>query len=62
ACFDIQKICDFSHIMLRKRFRSSYESSPSVSPPELPLRKRYCGTSELVEDNEDDDDEEDEEI
>ncbi|GKC84611.1 hypothetical protein Tco_1140328, partial [Tanacetum coccineum] len=27
--------------MLRKRFRSSYESSPSVSPPDLPSRKRY---------------------
>ncbi|GJV08142.1 hypothetical protein Tco_1345798 [Tanacetum coccineum] len=45
----------------RKRFRSSYESSPSVSSPDLPLRKRYRGTSELVEDSEEDD-EEDEEI
>ncbi|GKC25228.1 hypothetical protein Tco_1027378, partial [Tanacetum coccineum] len=41
---------------------SSCESSPSVSPPDLPLRKRYHGTSKLVEDNEEDDDEEDEEI
>ncbi|GJY88137.1 hypothetical protein Tco_0502765 [Tanacetum coccineum] len=35
-----------------KRFRSSYESSPSSSPPDLPSRKRYQGTSELVEDDE----------
>ncbi|GKC68927.1 hypothetical protein Tco_1114810, partial [Tanacetum coccineum] len=33
---------------------SSYESSPSVSPPDLLLRKRYRGTSELVEDSEED--------
>ncbi|GKG48728.1 hypothetical protein Tco_0512875, partial [Tanacetum coccineum] len=39
-----------------KRFRSSYESSPSVSPPELPLWKRYQGTSKLVEDSEEDND------
>ncbi|GJX44873.1 hypothetical protein Tco_0261549 [Tanacetum coccineum] len=45
-----------------KRFRSSYESSPSLSPPDLPSRKRYRGTSEFVEDSEEDDDEEDEEI
>ncbi|GKE38411.1 hypothetical protein Tco_1461816 [Tanacetum coccineum] len=47
---------------LCKRFRSSYESSPYVSPPDLPSRKHYRGTSELVEDSEEDDDEEDEEI
>ncbi|GKG60810.1 hypothetical protein Tco_0614372, partial [Tanacetum coccineum] len=51
-----------SESALCKRFRSSYESSPSVSPPDLPLRKRYRGTSELVEDSEEDDNEEDEEI
>ncbi|GJY63503.1 hypothetical protein Tco_0464963, partial [Tanacetum coccineum] len=47
-----------------KRFRSSYKSSPSSSPPDLPSWKRYRGTSELVEDDmeEDDDEEEDEEI
>ncbi|GKE82743.1 hypothetical protein Tco_1552743, partial [Tanacetum coccineum] len=45
-----------------KRFRPSYERSPSVSPPDLPLRKRYRSTSKLVEDSEEDDDEEDEEI
>ncbi|GJZ24096.1 hypothetical protein Tco_0561555 [Tanacetum coccineum] len=47
---------------LCKRFRSSYESSPSVSPPDLPSRKRYRGTSELVEDIKEEDNEEDEEI
>ncbi|GKG56212.1 hypothetical protein Tco_0577287, partial [Tanacetum coccineum] len=43
-----------------KRFRSSYESSP---PPNLPSRKRYRGTSELVEDDdeEENDEEEDDE-
>ncbi|GJT79205.1 hypothetical protein Tco_1053547 [Tanacetum coccineum] len=45
-----------------KRFRSTYESLPSLSPPDLPLRKHYRGTSELVEDSEEDDDEEDEKI
>ncbi|GKD42747.1 hypothetical protein Tco_1267392 [Tanacetum coccineum] len=40
------------------RFRYFYESSPSSSPLDLPSRKRYRGTSKLVED----DDEEDEEI
>ncbi|GKA49317.1 hypothetical protein Tco_0742390 [Tanacetum coccineum] len=47
-----------SESTFRKRFRSSYNSSPSSSPPDFPSRKRYRGTSELVED----DDEEDEEI
>ncbi|GJW00720.1 hypothetical protein Tco_1555971 [Tanacetum coccineum] len=42
--------------------RSSYESSPSLSPLDLPSRKRFQGTSELVEDSEEDDNEEDEEI
>ncbi|GJW92007.1 hypothetical protein Tco_0169560 [Tanacetum coccineum] len=51
-----------SESALHKRFRSSYESSPSVSPLDLPSRKHYRGTSELVEDSEEDDDEEDEEI
>ncbi|GJR55828.1 hypothetical protein Tco_1406349 [Tanacetum coccineum] len=45
-----------------KRFRSSHESLPSLSPPDLPSRKRYRGTFELIEDDEEDDDEEDEEI
>ncbi|GKA65028.1 hypothetical protein Tco_0764735 [Tanacetum coccineum] len=56
------EVAAMSDSALRKRFRSSCESSPSVSPPDLPLRKRYRRTSELVEDSEDDDDEEDEEI
>ncbi|GJX44339.1 reverse transcriptase domain-containing protein [Tanacetum coccineum] len=51
-----------SESAFRKKFRSSYESLPSVSPPDLPSRKHYRGTSELVEDSEEDDDEEDEEI
>ncbi|GJS30206.1 hypothetical protein Tco_0490826 [Tanacetum coccineum] len=33
---------------------SSYESSPSVSPPDLPSRKHYRGTYELVDDSEED--------
>ncbi|GJS62837.1 hypothetical protein Tco_0677401 [Tanacetum coccineum] len=44
-----------------KRFKSSYKSLPSSSPPDLPLRKRYQGTSELVEDDEEGDDEEEDE-
>ncbi|GKB60275.1 hypothetical protein Tco_0916461 [Tanacetum coccineum] len=45
----------------RKRFRSSYESSPSLSLPYLPSRKRYRGTSKLVDDSGEDEDEEIEE-
>ncbi|GKD82649.1 hypothetical protein Tco_1349488, partial [Tanacetum coccineum] len=56
------KVAAMSESTFRKRFRSFYESSPSVSPPDLPSRKRYRGTSELVEDSEEDDNEEDEEI
>ncbi|GJW17089.1 hypothetical protein Tco_0024525, partial [Tanacetum coccineum] len=48
------EVAAMSESAFRKRFRSSYESSPSVSPPDLPSRKRYRGTSELVEDNEED--------
>ncbi|GKF21612.1 hypothetical protein Tco_0070250, partial [Tanacetum coccineum] len=55
-------VAAMSESVLRNRFRSSYESSSYVSPPDLPLRKLYRGTSELVEDSEEDDDEEDEEI
>ncbi|GKE50399.1 hypothetical protein Tco_1481657, partial [Tanacetum coccineum] len=40
-----------------KRFRSSYESSPSSSPPDLPLRKRSRSTYELVEEEDDEVDE-----
>ncbi|GJS30205.1 hypothetical protein Tco_0490825 [Tanacetum coccineum] len=56
------KVVAMSESDIRKRFRSSYESLPSLSPPDLSLRKRYRGTSELVEDSGEDDDEEDEEI
>ncbi|GJY26605.1 hypothetical protein Tco_0401331 [Tanacetum coccineum] len=55
------EVAAMSEFALRKRFWSSCESSPSVSLPDLPLRKRYHGTSELVEGSEEDDDEEDEE-
>ncbi|GJX58382.1 hypothetical protein Tco_0289772 [Tanacetum coccineum] len=58
----IAKVAAMFESAFRKRFRSSYESSPYVSPPDLPLRKRYRGTSELVEDSEEDEDEELEEI
>nr|GEX57020.1 hypothetical protein [Tanacetum cinerariifolium] len=40
----------------------SFKCSPSLSPPDLPLRKRYRHTFELVKDSEEDDEEEDEEI
>ncbi|GJV34601.1 hypothetical protein Tco_1395001 [Tanacetum coccineum] len=36
----------------RKRYRSSYETPSPSSSPILPIRKRYRGTSELVEDPE----------
>ncbi|GJZ83201.1 hypothetical protein Tco_0648374, partial [Tanacetum coccineum] len=55
------EVAAISEFAFRKRFRSSYESSPSLSPPYLPLRKRYRGTSELVEESEEDDDKEIEE-
>ncbi|GKD79567.1 hypothetical protein Tco_1342188, partial [Tanacetum coccineum] len=58
----MEEVAAMSESALRKRFRSSYESSPPVSPLDLPSRKRYRCTSELVEDNEEDDDEEDEDI
>nr|GEW30495.1 hypothetical protein [Tanacetum cinerariifolium] len=63
------EVAAMSDLAFCKRFRSSYESSPSSSPPDIPLRKRYQGTSELVEDDMDveddeegDDKEEDEEM
>ncbi|GKE12455.1 hypothetical protein Tco_1416006 [Tanacetum coccineum] len=58
----VAEVATMSDSAFRKRFRSSYESSPSSSPPDLPLRKRYRDTSELVEvDNEEGDDEEEDE-
>ncbi|GKC19222.1 hypothetical protein Tco_1021372, partial [Tanacetum coccineum] len=47
-------VAAMSESALCKRFWSSYKSSPSVSPPDLLSRKRYRGTSELVEDSEED--------
>ncbi|GJR50212.1 APOBEC/CMP deaminase [Tanacetum coccineum] len=63
----IAEVAAMSDSAFCKRFRSSYESLPSSSPPpKLPSRKRYRGTSELVEDDDeeekDDEEEEDEEI
>ncbi|GJZ04118.1 hypothetical protein Tco_0537393 [Tanacetum coccineum] len=48
------KVAAMSESAFCKRFRSSYESSPSLSPPDLPSRKLYRGTFELVEDSEED--------
>ncbi|GJW05859.1 hypothetical protein Tco_1568282 [Tanacetum coccineum] len=42
-----------SPFSFRKRYRSSYETSSSSSPPTLPSQKRHVGTSEIVEDIED---------
>ncbi|GJT96863.1 hypothetical protein Tco_1092381 [Tanacetum coccineum] len=56
------EVAAMSESVFCKRFRSSYESSPSVSPLDLPSRKRYRGTSELVEDSKEDNDEEDKKI
>ncbi|GKE70438.1 hypothetical protein Tco_1528510 [Tanacetum coccineum] len=59
----IANVAAMSDLAFRKRFRSSYESSPSPLPPDLPSWKRYRGISKLVEDDkeEDDDEEEDDE-
>ncbi|GJY20680.1 hypothetical protein Tco_0393246 [Tanacetum coccineum] len=56
----ITGVAAMSESAFRKRFRSSYESSPSSSPPDLPSRKHYRGTSELVEDDDEEEDEDDE--
>ncbi|GKE58849.1 hypothetical protein Tco_1498034, partial [Tanacetum coccineum] len=58
----IAEVAAMSESAFCKRFRSSYESSLFVSPPDLPSWKRYRGTSELVEDSDEEDDEEDEGI
>ncbi|GKC88482.1 hypothetical protein Tco_1149131 [Tanacetum coccineum] len=55
------EVAAMSDSAFRKRFRSSYESLPSSSPPDLPSWKRYRGTSELVEDDKEGDNEEDDE-
>nr|GFC37643.1 hypothetical protein [Tanacetum cinerariifolium] len=41
----ITKVVAMPDSAFRKRFRSSYDCSPS---PTLPVRKRYRGTSELI--------------
>ncbi|GJV35242.1 hypothetical protein Tco_1407719 [Tanacetum coccineum] len=56
------EVAAISESAFRKRFRSSYKSLPSLSPSDLSSRKRYRGTSELVEDSEEGDDAKDEEI
>ncbi|GJT82942.1 hypothetical protein Tco_1057284 [Tanacetum coccineum] len=53
----VAEVAAMSDSTFCKRFRSSYESSPSTSPPELPSWKHYWGTSELVEDDEEEDEE-----
>ncbi|GJY48625.1 hypothetical protein Tco_0438581 [Tanacetum coccineum] len=57
----IAEVAAMSDSAFRKRFRSSYESSPSSLPPDLSSQKRYRGTSELVEDDDEEEDEEEEE-
>ncbi|GJZ32102.1 hypothetical protein Tco_0577538 [Tanacetum coccineum] len=56
----ITGVAAMSEFAFHKRFRSSYESSPSSSPPDLPSRKCYRGTSELVEDDDEEEDEDEE--
>ncbi|GJS69914.1 hypothetical protein Tco_0702755 [Tanacetum coccineum] len=46
----IAKVAAMSDLTFRKRFRSSYESSPSSSLPDLPSRKHYWGMSDESED------------
>ncbi|GKB76233.1 hypothetical protein Tco_1260716 [Tanacetum coccineum] len=47
----IAEVVAMSDLAFRKRFRSSYESSPSSSSPYLPSWKRSRGIYELVEDD-----------
>ncbi|GKD31838.1 hypothetical protein Tco_1242616, partial [Tanacetum coccineum] len=49
----IAEAAALSSSSFRKRYRSSYETSSPSSSLTLPIRKRYQGTSELVEDTED---------
>ncbi|GKA53493.1 hypothetical protein Tco_0746808 [Tanacetum coccineum] len=48
----LAEVAAMSESVLRKRFQSSCKSLPYVSPPDLPMRKRYRGMFELVEDSE----------
>nr|GEV31812.1 retrovirus-related Pol polyprotein from transposon TNT 1-94 [Tanacetum cinerariifolium] len=50
----IVEVAAMFDLAFRKRFRSSYDSSPS---PPLPVRKRYRGTSELIIDTDSEEDE-----
>ncbi|GJZ73030.1 hypothetical protein Tco_0637176 [Tanacetum coccineum] len=52
----VAEVAAMFDLALRKRIRSSYETSPSSSPPDLPSRKRYRGTTELVEDDDEEGD------
>nr|GEU96941.1 hypothetical protein [Tanacetum cinerariifolium] len=56
----IAEVAAMSDSTFRKRFRSSYESLPSSSLPDLSLRKCYQGTSKLVEDDEEEEEDEEE--
>nr|GEZ63712.1 hypothetical protein [Tanacetum cinerariifolium] len=53
----IAEVAAMSDLVFRKRFRSSYKSSPSLSLPYLPSQKHSWGTSKLVEDDEEEDEE-----
>nr|GEV26034.1 hypothetical protein [Tanacetum cinerariifolium] len=52
---DIADVTAMSDLAFRKRFRSSYDSSPSLT---LPARKRYRGASELILGTDSEEDEE----
>ncbi|GKE88573.1 hypothetical protein Tco_1566048, partial [Tanacetum coccineum] len=52
----VAEVAAMSDLAFRKRFRPSYESSPSSSQSYLLSRKRYWGTSELVEDDDEEED------
>ncbi|GJX62415.1 hypothetical protein Tco_0295315, partial [Tanacetum coccineum] len=54
------EVATISDSAFRKRFRSSYKTSPYSSPPDLLLRKHYRGTSELVEDDEEEEEDDEE--
>nr|GEV81757.1 hypothetical protein [Tanacetum cinerariifolium] len=54
----IAEVAAMSDSAFRKRFRSSYDSSPSLT---FPVRKRYRGTSELILGTDSEEDEEVEE-
>ncbi|GJQ88913.1 hypothetical protein Tco_0000052 [Tanacetum coccineum] len=49
----IAKADALSPSLFRKRYRSSYETPSPSSFPTLPIRKRFRGTSKLVEDTKD---------